>query len=597
MKTKSNNLLRKYNNNNGIALISILIAVAFISIIGSALLYITYSNFQMKVMNNRSKTNFYETDGELVNATSALRAYCDNPSKAGMVVTATTDTTTYPTGYKYDITNALQFAGISNLDWTDANGDHYTIKASGTAEVPTEENNISTYTLNDLAVTQKSSDGYVNTVKTDVVLKLKKQTTGGGGKKGLGDCSMICDSQITVAGNNQNGQNTQFGFITLFGDAYFSNYYYGADGSTFKKFNGAGNYTMPGDYRYGYDKAALYLTKDAKINFESDYMSVYGDLVLTGNSCLNISKGNLTVYGDIYLLDHSTLICNGTIYQPKTAMPGREATPCFRSAINVEASADYLKAHLFYPNGAGKTAPRLAVQVEDDSYTEICKLMNLNDTVKENDGITPKICTKIKYTNNDGKDYTVDYLKAIKNTPNNWTNGKITSSYYGVPCGIAIMNAGAQVGNIEQYQNYIVFVTANGYSGKELNMNGSNIGSTLVSASPIYINVQSGVYFSKMGSEIYDYLTIKSDKTTNPYYNSTLHHFELKLSGAEGVDASGNKAGMNDASGNYYSAGDFLDTETNTHIQTLFLKGVNGGSGGTQYINSISFKGYEKDAD
>ena len=70
MKTKKN---RKLCNNKGIAMVSILIAVAFVSIIGSSLLYICYKNFQMKVLSVRSKENFYETDGALVEVTTALR--------------------------------------------------------------------------------------------------------------------------------------------------------------------------------------------------------------------------------------------------------------------------------------------------------------------------------------------------------------------------------------------------------------------------------------------------------------------------------------------------------------------------------------------
>ena len=606
MNTNYKGQLKEYNNNNGIALISILIAVAFISIIGSALLYITYSNFQMKVMNNRSKTNFYETDGELVDITMTLRNAMDqkSPDNISAYMTSPFQEVTNADGSKsmvgtYDLSTLL---GLTSNTVT-KDGDTFTYDVSGTIR-KAEAGNVTTYTLENIGVKQKSKDGYENTVKTNLELKIHKQTTGGAGKKGLGDCSMICDSQVSVASQYNSGEWTQFGFLTLFGDAYFSNYYYGADGHTFPDFNSDGkHYTMPGDYsKGGKEKAALYLTKDAKINFESEYMAVYGDIVLTGNSCLNISNpnGNLTVYGDIYLLDNSTLVCNGTIYQPKTALPGRGATPCFRSGINQEASAEYLKKHLYYPNGASKTAPRLAEAVEDDSYIEICKLMKLNDEDPKNDGITKKISTSIKYHNGpDNKDYTIDMLQAVNNVPAGTSEGKISTSYYGVPCGVAFANAGAQVGNIDEYQNYILFVTANGQSGKELDLKGSSIGTTMISGCPIYINVQSGVYFSKMGSEIYDFLTVKSNKTDAPYYNPAIHHFELGFSGAKGIDAYGHEGSVNSnmGQGNYYSAGDFLDVDTNTHIQTLFLKGINGGSGGTQYINSASFKAYRKDVD
>ena len=77
---------KKYTNNKGVALLSILIAIAFVSIIGAALLYITYSNFQMKVANLRSKSNYYSTDGKMVEITSAIR---------NMNTTALADSTLY----------------------------------------------------------------------------------------------------------------------------------------------------------------------------------------------------------------------------------------------------------------------------------------------------------------------------------------------------------------------------------------------------------------------------------------------------------------------------------------------------------------------
>ena len=48
---------------------------------------------------------------------------------------------------------------------------------------------------------------------------------------------------------------------------------------------------------------------------------------------------------------------------------------------------------------------------------------------------------------------------------------------------------------------------------------------------------------------------------------------------------------------NHFSAGDFLQSDANPKIQNLFAYGINGGSGVPTYINSVSFKGYVKDAD
>ena len=67
-----NNLVRL--NNKGAALISIMIAVAFISILASAFLYMSYNNFTMKVTNYESKQNFYDTEQHMMNLSAKLRS-------------------------------------------------------------------------------------------------------------------------------------------------------------------------------------------------------------------------------------------------------------------------------------------------------------------------------------------------------------------------------------------------------------------------------------------------------------------------------------------------------------------------------------------
>ena len=619
---KTNLNIKNLRNNKGIALISILIAVAFISIIGSALLYITYSNFQMKVMNNRSKTNYYETDGELVNATAALRSYCDNPTKADTVVTVDPNDSNK---YVYNVINAMHYAGIDNgvdgnpadLTWHDpVTGDEYHINPSGVAE-RTENGNLTTYVLKDFSVSQKSkNDGrgsYYNKVKTDVELKILKQTSGGSSSQGLGECSVIADSLVTVDDGYGNGQNTAFSFLTLFGDSYFSYYYHGegatAQPSDFKTFDGAGTYTQPGEYKNASkskSKEAFYIAGNTKVNFEGNFMAVYGDLVLDKNSVLNITKGNLTVYGDIYLLQNSTLICNGTIYQPSDILPGRTERCGFKKSAGAGPGTmcddAYLKSHLYYPAGQGKSAPYKAQEVSKDSFKSICTLMNLNDTNADNDGISKKIVKSISYDNG-GTPVTIEHpLDSIVNNPvkiktSSGEVSTISTDYYGQKCGVAFVVAGAQVGNIDEWANYILFVTGANDTTRRFDLKGSSIKTTVVSASPIYINVQAGVYFSKMGSDVYDYLTIGKDETNNPYYKADVHKWDVGLSyGYQKPDGSWVNFNPNWGQ-NYYGAKDFLDDQTNTHIQNLFSYGINGGGGVDTYINSVSFKGYVKDVE
>ena len=601
-----------HGNNKGIALISILIAVAFISIIGSTLLYITYTNFQMKVMNNRSKQNFYETDGELVRVTSSLRQFADNPNSVDALFVDNGNGTA-----TYNLDNVLLMAGISSSYQID--GDTYTVTTTNSASRPPEVNGaLHTYYFDGIEVKQESDEGYVNKVKTDVVLKVLQQGTSAGGGTGVGECSMLFDSSIQCSNNGQ------FSFLTLYGDTYYSSYYYGASGSEFPSFAGAGNYTQPGKYLAndpGSDqsKPALTLTSDSKINLVADYMVIYGDVVLKDNSCLYINTGNLTVYGDIYLLGNSTLVCGGKIYQPSTPLPGRVNRCSFYTDAG-EATATEIKKHVYYPAGASKVAPHIAEDVTDDSFKGFATLLHLDDTESGNDGITPQILKTVEYKRNNGgtinnfsitKDYTES--KVIK----------VNANYYGKQCGVAFLKE--DVIN-DDYPNFLVFIAKNGASGGQVMKTAgnqwwdprdgynapasatwdaslgtyvwyeaatadsgtrivkSNLNSTYISTTPLVLDVQHGAYISKMGSDVYDYLTLPTEGT--PYYDESIHHFTFNAGG--NLEA-GDK--------NHFSAGDFLQTDANPKVQNLFAYGINGGGGVPTYINSVSFQRYVKDAE
>jgi len=640
------------NDNRGVALISILIAVAFISIIGSALLYISYVNFQMKVQNVYSRNNFYETDGELVRITSSLRNYADKPSTVDPLITGLTDNGDGTYTGTIDMTNiltacALPTTGSYQKANADGTYDTFTYDVTHTVIKAEPNSNVTTYTIKDFSVQQKSHDGYVNKVQTDIKLNFLKQSSAAGGRKGLGECSMISDASMTMMSfsgdggdsfddaayqawfqvhgpefnwqweygkelykqspeynqSQSTGSATDFDFMTLLGDSYFSSYYYGADDSNpvFDDFPGSGTpasdklYTMPGKFDSSNPEnssPALAIGKDCKINFDSDYMAVYGDLVLTGKSTLIISKdvGNLTVYGDIYVLDDATLICNGTIFQPESILPGRvEKCAIYSNSGKIDSSSADWKKHIYY---------KKSVQpVTDTSFKGFCELLKLNTNGKDDDGVTNKIVNKITYYNKDSMPNNVEF--DIIRDDLNFDDDKISVDYYGKPCGLAFARGGAEVVNVDAYENYILFVNS-GKDGKMAEVRGSTVNTTLVSSCPIHLDINCGAYFSKMGSEIYDFLTVKKNDTTNPYYNANIHSVKLGITGdaSNGTHVNSSKKDTGLAgTKNQFSAGDILADDTNTTIINLFTAGINGGSGMPTYINSISYKGYVKDAD
>ena len=650
---KKTDVLKRINNNRGIALISILIAVAFISIIGSALLYITYTNFQMKVMNNRSKANFYETDGELVNVVTLLRNSAADPESTVQTQNnwdnhATLSDTAYSSAFiltddagnvtGYDISRVLSAAGVSS-SYTDAKGDRFVIKTKGNA-VRLAENQ---YVLQDFEVVQKANDkdGSYNKVKTDVVLKLKEVSSAPGGKTGVGECSMIFDSSLSCSSDSK---ADGFSFLTLYGDAYYSSYYYGTSGNEFPDFGGSGMYTQPGAYMPSdptneNSKPALKLSGETKINFCNNYMVVFGDLVLEDDSCLNIDHGSLTVYGDIYLLDNSTLICGGKIYQPKTTLPGRGAECMYyvgdSSSASQATSVDLAK-HLYYPNQDNtKNAPKVSEEVTDDNYKDFCKLLHLNDDDAKNDGITPQIIKTVEYKKSDGSVYKSDF-DITRDITQMVSNLDYTTTYYGRTVGVKFywgdvinneypdrlvfmcnprVDGGVSTQYAEEWEahpDYAVKVEVqpdpnNPYWKKNMwtwegtpmggaavtELKSSNIRSTYISANPIHLAVQHGAYISKMGDDVYQYLTQPTEG--DPYYDATslggtkggIHHFNFDLS----------SMGQSGGTQNYFSAGDFLQTDANPKIQLLFNYGVNGGTEEPTYINSVSFSKYVKDAE
>ena len=610
-----NNRKTHLNNNSGIAMITIVIAVAFVSIVGAALLYVTFTNFQMKVLNLKSRTNFYETDGELVRFSTTLRNQAKKPSDLDSMITGLADVPGEPGVQEgtYNLSSILPLAGISSNPDVRPNGDTFVYDVTGTVRVASS-GDVTNYEFKDISVTQTAKNQEAkNNVKTNLQITIKKQTASGGGKKGVGECSMLFDAPLKVSSNGQ------YSFLSLYGDAFYSSYVYDGSGKptgTFPGVGGTGTYTMPGKFNMTDpaaedSKPALYLTGNARLNLIADYMVVYGDLVLTDYSCLYIGTGNLTVYGDIYLLGNSNLVCGGTIYQPSAIMPGRSQR-CgfvFDNGVVPEAA---VKQRMYYSGISGKTAPYYAEEVEDDNVTAFCNVLHLDDNDEKNDGIAPSIVRTIKYqTTNHGTNNNFSVFKDYKEDK----NIKISADYYGQPCGVAFQTE--DVINAD-YNNYLVFIaedrddiqTTTSYiygesldhapwyinynpphavtttSATQTRIVSSNIGSTFVSETPLVLDVQHGSYISKMTSPVYDYLTIESNNSTAPYYNESIHKFTFDLGGNL---ASGDK--------NKISAGDLLKTDANDTVSNMFSYGINGGSGVPKYINSVLFKGYVKDAD
>ena len=476
---KLNSSYSNIRNNRGIAMISILIAVAFVSIIGSALLYITYNNFQMKVLNLQSKENFYETDGELVKITSALRNSITSPSSVMSVagIGAFVEDPNDPTRKvaDYDLTNFIQTsvytdmsdAGVRNVPNGDSDhtSDTFTYNVKGKVYMA-QSGNITTYTFKELGVEQKSGEkrrkDYINDVQTDLEIKILETKSTGGGNKGVGEFSMLMDSSLKVDPN----QGQKLAFITFYGDCYFSSYDHSTGFGTFPGLlpptdTATHDYTKPGKYITDADgketadsAPALYLTCDSKLNAMGQYIVCFGDVVLDEGSCLYIGDGNLTVYGDIYLNDRSSLICNGSIYMPGDILPGRTKVCGIYGNSSTKRPTQFtgtkIAEHVYLSKPAtGKINLGNAVElhpgdstnaitaVTKENYDSFCDTLQLREVAGagdyNNDGVANQIIRSVEYYKKDGNPYQLNISKDIeKDTkiPNN-LNSTNAIDYYG----------------------------------------------------------------------------------------------------------------------------------------------------------------------
>lgn len=671
-------------NNKGIALVSVIIAISFIAIIGVAILSITYTNFQMKVLNIQSKENFYETDGVLMDVVASLRNKVDGPTS---VVIGDDG--------KYNISSSVDSALSSYMtkvsgeaddnEWVykdNATGDYFYITTKLNA-TQTSSTDLDIFTLNGLQVKQvakeKGREGYQNTIKTNMELHVRSITSAGNGRKGVGEFSMLMDSPIKV-------ESDQFPFVTMYGDCYFSSYDYSSGFGEYPV--GTGNsYTCPG----GSDNPALNLLGETKMNIvgEENNCIVYGDIVLDGDSCLYIPGGKLTVYGNIYLNDYSTLITEADIYMPSDYLPGR-SDYCGIFA----ASGSTLEDHFYSSKYDFGTSTEYRVTdgtnirpLTTKNVQDFCELLGLNNDDPADDGAVSLILNPdLKYEENGKTEiettlYDLPFSDQFSNLSGK-DNPLGETTYYGKKTGVQFAVGGSsgdvvkingkeledslcfslatkgtpEVGSpggggesgtpsvtyytisnvpnwaISQFTNYmtnnvhkispgqsatikdkvqeagsnpydptwtVTYSVSDGgtgggggsSSGGTTSLVGSNINNTIISVSPVLLNVNHGAYVSKLGSDLYNFLTetpAGEDGEDYPYYDESVHNFDFTFGGHE------NKRKATDGKG--YAASSFLKSDANALVQQMMNVSIGGEGGAKTYINSVHFNHYVKDA-
>ena len=465
-------------NNKGIAMISIMITIAFLSIIATALLSISYSNYRMKVVNQSSKVNFYDTEQGLNVVAASVRSKVKNSTAPDTLIEGDLNVVTNGSNKTYDMNKVaaiMQTAygtrlenlspisgGRSKVTYTlknaDGSKDYFILSTTSNNNYKLDDKttdstipeSIKKITLKDINIEQFSnvsltgsgsvkfntSTGlpetydYNNKIKTDLVCMYEEGTGSDGGSAGVGDFSVLCDSSISCTGSTSPTMAT---LLYMYGNAYFANYA-NPNKINVQKYDSNG-VAISGEYESCWvtqpGGTALTLNQDNKVSCKGDYVICYGDIVLNSNSVLVVDCPNFYVYGNITLNNTSALICTGKIYQPTG------------KSISVGSSAS------LFPSGLTSTTIEPYKIVNFQKKIGCCDLDATGmdaAKAKKNDGIIPQICEQnVKSVNNNNP------ITWYENMPsNNFTNPSQTFvNSLGYTCRVKVQSEdGGGFGNI-----------------------------------------------------------------------------------------------------------------------------------------------------
>lgn len=281
---------RKQLDNKGAALVTILIAVTFMTIMASSLMYMAYMNYLTKSMRYSATDNFYTDEFALDDLATSLQQ-----------VAASKTTLDGPTGARQAVLNAVGDSGESSSPRTYNSDDvrnliqvasqEATISVNCTIDAtdPTYGSNTliaedDYIKLRGVTITATTPEGYQSTITSDITIAFPNTLPG---TMDINDFSVITDSPLVF----NNG-----------GSRYFS-------GNVFAQKTGTGG----GD--------ALVVDNNTVVGLLSQQVMIVGDVHVTGNSTLHVT-GNMTVYGKITVDSGSALICSGRILHQKDIFGG-----------------------------------------------------------------------------------------------------------------------------------------------------------------------------------------------------------------------------------------------------------------------------------
>lgn len=557
-------------NNKGAALVSVMIAITFISIVATTLLVISLNNYQMKVVNSQSKSNFYETEQRINVVTAQVRnaipGSTDVNGAIGNLVNGTSgmDYSGASFAYKADKIAELAFPGAtvstsgSNATVT-SDGDTFTFYP-GTVSV-IQKTNGKQITINDVTIKQVANDnkgGYENTIKTDINFFVEI-ATGGGATGGVGSCAFLLDSTIRIDASDKASRlnitgNTIMGEYALQSGTYSTSFLNGTERNpevatsyslpvTMSKTKSGDTVTSVTQSDDNYKKAIIYLNNVSFMNFNSDNNVILGDIYLKDASVLNVLDGNLTVYGDIFVADKAAFLCNGdlklgynsNIYKVGSGGSCTKVTATDKSKNIVCDSISHL---------------------DKKNYDKLADHLKLFDNNASNDGVITNILKKIGTT---GK-YCYEATDAYQTKSAKLCTFNGIDYYAEYPAGDLNNN----------YKNEMLFINNkvnNGYV--KITQNIPN--TTIIAKKPVYAYDTHNICVSKMGDQAFNYI---------------LSHDSCKIKFKP--DGSNNEITV--------SIKDMFDANCNAYVTTIFSLGTGDtGTTPTPTKTAISYTDWEKE--
>ena len=563
---------KNFINNKGIAMITIMITISFLAIIATTLLYISATNYSMKVANSMGKDNYYETDGILVKTTSSIR---NSAMKQSNPINAVKTFKTDPTDDACDTYSVVKVAqlvypGATGGDTSASitipgaiTGDSDTIKFKSTnnkIEIETGVTaGVTTYTFKDIEIVQTSARGYSNSVKTDLRFDIFEKVTPGGSAGGVGNMSMMLDNPLQSSA-------AEFKCLTMTGNAFMANY--------------VGTGTLDGENYIGGgagDDGGLVMSNESRLNLKGGNNVIYGDLYLKGNSSLAV-YGNLTVYGDIKVEDNATLILSegGHLYQLKSdPLPGRLVPSKFEvSAGNV------------YPAGL------VPEEVSKDNFKDFAKTIGINTTVNTTGeyGLVKKILKPVSSLGGKrvidldcsvdcGTTYSSSLTKNDQGASGKHSFELNSPIYTNKQFGCGFLGNSVDSALNGGYEHLLMI----SLEADPIVMQQSNPYTTWIANSPVTATQAHCITLSKVGTDEFNYMTAAKGDPESAAYNTTSNPFNNISFKFGGTTYTG-------------KFGDFFEQQCNVYVDQMFGYSVpGGGASTTTYASAVNFENYSRD--